>query len=715
MFVSPNSCHMKKISSDKLEEIWNEMKYIEAHNEACNADIAKMLADNKLLFAIGNEQCEIYKNYARNIQSLADLHSDPFAKYSEIVGTSVLVIGAGTVGAALLKLLNKYGVKNIHLVEGDVIAMNNLTSQLLYEKDDVNLCKSTVAKSKITDLKLVYNEYLTEKNITKILSETKSNYVFCCADDSSLKLHNLLLNYLESYKYNLLVAGYSYSNLFVDFITAKDVPAFKQLYNISQLPDKEKIIFHNTGTLVDGYLSAAFIMQIFIDSFTEMKYNHFSFNKEQFATDKNYLRLLNEEDEFNRCYDNYIAYQKNTAQVKDSRAWELFDSNLTKSECGLGFMKKMISLNEAIIKYNQVKGDFTQQYKLAMAKQSDIEQVRTDICRDVHDKFANQYLELINLRKNTVTKDIKSRLIHDYGYDFMQDIVEILRNNTQRINVDPSDMLQLSVETLDERRITFAEAIMCLLESDNSHDFKLLIITMLKNNLVDYELRPNKSVRTMTIYNPVKKFSNIIMNYTENVSSLRKLNHEFVHAYVFNLFKDKLNLHNFKRIDTNFWEILAKTGELIISKTKEQTAHFISLSSYNLAFCLLDYFIANEAKDLANFSNIMYIKEKINILFGLNVKSTYYTDYNFILYPLLYNNDLSLYNLVYQDAIALAIYEYILENGLTFASFFEELKGLEQMTVNAILCKCKLTYQDIMTNYVERSIKVLHQSLLIKK
>lgn len=174
-------------------------------------------------------------------------------------------------------------------------------------------------------------------------------------------------------------------------------------------------------------------------------------------------------------------------------------------------------------------------------------------------------------------------------------------------------------------------------------------------------------------------------------------------------------MHNFKRIDTNFWEILAKTGELLISSTKDQTNHFISLSSYNLAFCVLDYFIANEAKDLANFSNIMQLKENVNMLFGLNSGSTYYTDCNFILYPLLYNDDLLLYSLVYQDAIAIAIYKYVAEKGLTLASFFEELKGLEHMTVDAILCKFELTYRNIVANYVEQSVKLLHKSFTNNK
>jgi len=63
---------------------------------------------------------------------------------------SVLVIGAGGLGCPLLQYITAAGVGHITIIDDDVISINNLHRQVLYNVNDVGSLKATVAKEKLS-------------------------------------------------------------------------------------------------------------------------------------------------------------------------------------------------------------------------------------------------------------------------------------------------------------------------------------------------------------------------------------------------------------------------------------------------------------------------------------------------------------------------------------------------------------------------------------
>lgn len=64
--------------------------------------------------------------------------------------STVLVLGAGGIGSALLPYLAASGVGNIFLMDPDVVEQSNLSRQILYSPDDVGALKGPLTVEKIS-------------------------------------------------------------------------------------------------------------------------------------------------------------------------------------------------------------------------------------------------------------------------------------------------------------------------------------------------------------------------------------------------------------------------------------------------------------------------------------------------------------------------------------------------------------------------------------
>jgi len=112
-----------------------------------------------------------YERYERQIL----LKEFGVAAQVKLLHAKVLVVGAGGLGCPALQYLVAAGVGTIGIVDDDVVSLNNLHRQVLYDTNDIGLSKAKVAAEKLKALNneiniVAYNKRLTNKNALEIIN-----------------------------------------------------------------------------------------------------------------------------------------------------------------------------------------------------------------------------------------------------------------------------------------------------------------------------------------------------------------------------------------------------------------------------------------------------------------------------------------------------------------------------------------------------------------
>lgn len=122
------------------------------------------------------------EQYSRHIR-LSDIGLQGQLKIKD---ASVLVIGAGGLGCAVLQYLCAADIGTLGIVDNDWIDLSNLPRQLLYNKDDVGKPKTLVAKEKLLSINpdVSINTYFDRLNKGNVL-DIFSNYqvIVDCTDN----------------------------------------------------------------------------------------------------------------------------------------------------------------------------------------------------------------------------------------------------------------------------------------------------------------------------------------------------------------------------------------------------------------------------------------------------------------------------------------------------------------------------------------------------
>jgi len=92
-----------------------------------------------------------------------------------LADASVLVVGAGGLGSAVLQYLTAAGVGRIGILDGDLVSASNLNRQILYGSQDIGKKKAICSMEKLAqkgvDTKITpMSEMLTAGNAIKIIS-----------------------------------------------------------------------------------------------------------------------------------------------------------------------------------------------------------------------------------------------------------------------------------------------------------------------------------------------------------------------------------------------------------------------------------------------------------------------------------------------------------------------------------------------------------------
>lgn len=126
------------------------------------------------------------EEFSRTINLVGE---EPFKKLQK---ANILLIGVGGVGGYVLEGLVRCGVKNITIIDGDIVAKSNLNRQIIATIDSIGKDKVEVAKCraqsinknvKITAIK----QFLTPENLAYI-DFSKFNFVIDAIDFTPAKL-----------------------------------------------------------------------------------------------------------------------------------------------------------------------------------------------------------------------------------------------------------------------------------------------------------------------------------------------------------------------------------------------------------------------------------------------------------------------------------------------------------------------------------------------
>lgn len=125
-------------------------------------------------------------------------------KLSEIQNKNILIIGMGGVGGSALETLVRFGVRNITIIDNDIVDITNLNRQIISLHSNIGKKKVIVAKTRaldiypdinITDLDL----FLDSSNID-ILKDF--DYILDACDTITTKLE--IIRYCQTNNINLI-------------------------------------------------------------------------------------------------------------------------------------------------------------------------------------------------------------------------------------------------------------------------------------------------------------------------------------------------------------------------------------------------------------------------------------------------------------------------------------------------------------------------------
>jgi molybdopterin/thiamine biosynthesis adenylyltransferase len=102
----------------------------------------------------------------------------------------VLQIGAGGLGSPCSLYLVAAGIKQIDIIDNDVVSISNLQRQILYNENHIGIDKTEAAKEVLSNLNSevqvnTYKDYIHENSIKKYLKH--QDFIIDCSDNMDTK------------------------------------------------------------------------------------------------------------------------------------------------------------------------------------------------------------------------------------------------------------------------------------------------------------------------------------------------------------------------------------------------------------------------------------------------------------------------------------------------------------------------------------------------
>ena len=168
---------------------------------------------------------EEYKKYSKQIL----LKQIGFAGQKKIFKSKVLVVGAGGLGCPLLIYLANFGVRNIGLIDDDIVETSNLNRQILFNHEDIGKYKVDRVKKKLKLInpKIILKTFKTRLNVNNI-KKVFSNFEIICDGSDNYTTRLLVNDYSKKMKKILISAAISrFSGHLFKFNFKKKTPCYR--------------------------------------------------------------------------------------------------------------------------------------------------------------------------------------------------------------------------------------------------------------------------------------------------------------------------------------------------------------------------------------------------------------------------------------------------------------------------------------------------------
>lgn len=206
------------------------------------------------------------------INSFPEVNFKEFNKYRK--NCRIILIGLGTVGSNSLDFLVKLGFRKFILIDGDKVEEKNLAAQS-YFPDEVGRYKVDIMKERYSNLSFLKTHNGWIKNVTdliKVSDQLNENDIIINAADDYILMSNLA----ESIMKKLLpcsVIESGYGPLLQTAYVIDSVDTAKIFYDYIKSLTKISTdsIYENSGSIINGYMSAVMIGQLILSAFTGVK------------------------------------------------------------------------------------------------------------------------------------------------------------------------------------------------------------------------------------------------------------------------------------------------------------------------------------------------------------------------------------------------------------------------------------------------------------
>lgn len=224
------------------------------------------------------KRSSISKKRIRNTYHFSALKNNDFiSEKTPFSNQTVCILGCGTTGAEIAVSLAKIGVKEIIIMDKDIVEEKNIVAQHVYTWEDVgelkiNALKKYLINSGLTTRIKTINDYVDENTSTKYSTLLKNVTCFVdCADKVSTSVRLALIKMAMSLKARYFFCGYGaeYGYLFqFSNYNLADLYLNKEWY----LHNNEYSFVNNSGTITFSMLVAGNFLSILEEELLKNSY-----------------------------------------------------------------------------------------------------------------------------------------------------------------------------------------------------------------------------------------------------------------------------------------------------------------------------------------------------------------------------------------------------------------------------------------------------------
>lgn len=252
-----NSDIQQKEALQKLREKYKEVPFLQ--------EVEKIFESYDMLFENVIQENDMYYKSALLLDREFPNRSMR-GNLDQLNDQQCVIVGVGTVGNGIIKLLQEIGVDKIKLVDYDFVERKNILSQICFDEADIGQKKIEVIQAKtakeIRNHLQVYDYKVedAEAFFTHIDIQPKS-HIFLAYDEFDLSEYHMLIEKALEKECTVYVNGYSGNHCIVECFRTHE--EFYESDFVQEIVSPEKTISANANGLESGFVTAMLAVAAF--------------------------------------------------------------------------------------------------------------------------------------------------------------------------------------------------------------------------------------------------------------------------------------------------------------------------------------------------------------------------------------------------------------------------------------------------------------------